>query len=148
MGKGDWDTGRFEAGKRVSKEVEKSVKCKLFSTFCINVKMQYILNQQLFLVKQYWITNSITATQRAYQREFGVRNPPKRNTILGLVNKLETTGSLPGVKRRIAMAKEAFNRKRSIFCGPLEKEVRKRLCEVLCVECGIVWGGYMDMTTK
>ena len=25
------------------------------------------------------------------------------------------------------MAKEAFNRKRSIFCGPLEKELRKRL---------------------
>ena len=24
------------------------------------------------------------------------------------------------------MAKEAFNRKRSIFCGPLEKELRKR----------------------
>ncbi|KAJ4445207.1 hypothetical protein ANN_07008 [Periplaneta americana] len=67
---------------------------KLFSTFCVNVKMQYTLNQRLFLVKQYWITNSITATQRAYQREFGVRNPPKRNTILGLVNKLETTGSL------------------------------------------------------
>ncbi|KAJ4445979.1 hypothetical protein ANN_12665 [Periplaneta americana] len=56
--------------------------------------MQYTLNQRLFLVKQYWITNSITVTQRAYQREFGVRNPPKRNTILGLVNKLETTGSL------------------------------------------------------
>ncbi|KAJ4434753.1 hypothetical protein ANN_23322 [Periplaneta americana] len=67
---------------------------QLFSTFCVNVKMQYTLNQRLFLVKQYWITNSITATQRAYQREFGVRNPPKRNTILGLVNKLETTGSL------------------------------------------------------
>ncbi|KAJ4445963.1 hypothetical protein ANN_12649 [Periplaneta americana] len=33
------------------------------------------------------------ATQRAYQREFGVRNPPKRNTILGLVKKLETAGS-------------------------------------------------------
>ena len=31
------------------------------------------------------------------------------------------------VKKRIAMAKEAFNRKRSIFCGPLEKELRKRL---------------------
>ena len=27
----------------------------------------------------------------------------------------------------IAMAKEAFNRKRSIFCGPLEKELSKRL---------------------
>ena len=31
------------------------------------------------------------------------------------------------VKHRIAMAKKAFNRKRSIFCGPLEKELRKRL---------------------
>ncbi|KAJ4429433.1 hypothetical protein ANN_21602 [Periplaneta americana] len=31
------------------------------------------------------------------------------------------------VKRRIAMAKEAFNRKRSVFCGFLEKELRKRL---------------------
>ncbi|KAJ4438600.1 hypothetical protein ANN_14547 [Periplaneta americana] len=31
------------------------------------------------------------------------------------------------VKRRIAMAKEAFNREKSIFCGPLEKELRKRL---------------------
>ncbi|KAJ4438208.1 hypothetical protein ANN_14147 [Periplaneta americana] len=60
--------------------------------------MQYTLNQRLFLVKHYWITNSITATQRAYQREFGVRNPPKRNTILGLVNKLETTGSLVSEK--------------------------------------------------
>ena len=28
------------------------------------------------------------------------------------------------VTQRIAMAKEAFNRKRSIFCGPLEKELR------------------------
>ncbi|KAJ4448793.1 hypothetical protein ANN_00184 [Periplaneta americana] len=31
---------------------------------------------------------------KGIQREFGVRNPPKRNTILGLVNKLETTGSM------------------------------------------------------
>ena len=31
------------------------------------------------------------------------------------------------IKQRIAMEKEAFNRKRSIFCGPLEKELRKRL---------------------
>ncbi|KAJ4445314.1 hypothetical protein ANN_07119 [Periplaneta americana] len=30
----------------------------------------------------FWVTApSITATQRAYQREFGVRNPPKRNTM-------------------------------------------------------------------
>ena len=31
------------------------------------------------------------------------------------------------VKQRIAMAEEAFNRKRSIFCRYLEKEERKRL---------------------
>ncbi|KAJ4446546.1 hypothetical protein ANN_13242 [Periplaneta americana] len=31
------------------------------------------------------------------------------------------------VKRRIALAKEAFNRKRGIFYGPMEKELRKRL---------------------
>ncbi|KAJ4452302.1 hypothetical protein ANN_03822 [Periplaneta americana] len=42
--------------------------------------------------------SGIRTTQRAYQREFGVRNPPKRNTILGLVNKLETTGSLVSEK--------------------------------------------------
>ncbi|KAJ4431074.1 hypothetical protein ANN_19667 [Periplaneta americana] len=50
-------------------------------------------------LNDFWVTAPpITATQRAYQREFGVRNPPKRNTILGLVNKLETTGSLVSEK--------------------------------------------------
>ena len=37
------------------------------------------------------------------------------------------------VKQRIAIAKEAFNRKRRIFCRPLERELRKRL-----VKC-FVW---------
>ena len=37
------------------------------------------------------------------------------------------------VKQSIAMAKETFNRKRNIFCGPLEKELRKTL-----VKC-FVW---------
>ncbi|KAJ4434056.1 hypothetical protein ANN_16375, partial [Periplaneta americana] len=81
-------------GHLVSRPDALTVTPQLFSTYCVNVKMQYTLDQRLFLVTQYWITNSITATQRAYQREFGVRKPPKRNTILGLVNKLETTGSL------------------------------------------------------
>ena len=31
------------------------------------------------------------------------------------------------VSQRIAITKETFNRKRNIFCGPLEKELRKRL---------------------
>ncbi|KAJ4448737.1 hypothetical protein ANN_00128 [Periplaneta americana] len=52
------------------------------------------------------------------------------------------------VKRRIAMAKEAFNRKRSIFCGPLEKRTKEETSEVLCVECGTVWGRNMDITRK
>ncbi|KAJ4434530.1 hypothetical protein ANN_23092 [Periplaneta americana] len=38
------------------------------------------------------------------------------------------------VKRETAIPKEAFNRKRSIFCGPLEKKLRKRL-----MKC-FVWG--------
>ena len=37
------------------------------------------------------------------------------------------------VKQRIAMAKEALNRKKSFFCEPLEKELLKRL-----VKC-FVW---------
>ncbi|KAJ4434342.1 hypothetical protein ANN_22901 [Periplaneta americana] len=65
----------------------------VFDILCQRENAVHIKSTTL-LVKQYWITNSIIATQRAYLREFGVRNPPKRNTILGLVNKLETTGSL------------------------------------------------------
>ena len=37
------------------------------------------------------------------------------------------------IKQKIAMAKQAFNKKRSIFCRHLEKELRKRL-----VKC-FVW---------
>ena len=35
------------------------------------------------------------------------------------------------IKRRKAMAKEPFNGKRSIFCGPLEKELSKRLVKYI-----------------
>src|SRR5215813_4188104 len=31
------------------------------------------------------------------------------------------------IKRRIAMAKEVFNNKKIILCGPMKKELRKRL---------------------
>ena len=50
------------------------------------------------------------------------------------------------VKQRIAMAKEAFNRKRSIFCGPLEKEVRKTL--VKCFVWNVVLYGHYDGMSK
>ena len=48
-------------------------------------------------------------------------------------NNSSNMNSCQEVKQRIAMAKEAFNRKRSIFCEPLKKELRKRLC----VGCGV-----------
>ena len=44
------------------------------------------------------------------------------------------------------MEKEAFNRKRSIFCGPLEKELRKRL--VKCFVCSIVLYGADTWTLR
>ena len=53
------------------------------------------------------------------------------------------------LKQRIAMTKEAFNRKISIFCGPLEKELRKRIVKcLLCVECSVVWCRDFDTTTE
>ena len=48
------------------------------------------------------------------------------------------------VKQMIAMAKEAFNRKRSIFCGSLEKITKENASEVLCVECSVVWCRDLD----
>ena len=50
------------------------------------------------------------------------------------------------VKQRIAMAKEAFNRKRSIFCGPLEKELRKRV--VKCFVQSVVLYGVETWTLR
>src|SRR5215813_11692458 len=38
------------------------------------------------------------------------------------------------IKRRIGMAKEAFNNKKRILCGTMKKELRKRL-----IKC-YVWG--------
>ena len=46
------------------------------------------------------------------------------------------------------MAKEAFNRKRSIFCGPLEKRTMEETTEVLCVECSVVCCRDLDTTTE
>ena len=42
------------------------------------------------------------------------------------------------VKERIAMVKEALNRKKSIFCGPLEKELRKGLVKCFSVVCNVI----------
>ena len=46
------------------------------------------------------------------------------------------------------MAKQAFNRKRSIFCGPLEKKTKEEAYEVLCVECSVASCIDLDTTTE
>ena len=45
-----------------------------------------------------------------------------------------TMNSCQEVKQRIAMAKEAVNRKRTMFCGSLEKKTTEETSEVFCVE--------------
>ncbi|KAJ4447381.1 hypothetical protein ANN_09387 [Periplaneta americana] len=50
------------------------------------------------------------------------------------------------VKRRIAIAKESFNRKRNIFCGPLEKELRMRI--VKCFVWSVVLYGAETWTLR
>ena len=50
------------------------------------------------------------------------------------------------VKQRIALAKEAFNRKRIIFCGPLQKELWKRL--VKCFVWSIAFYGAETWTLR
>ena len=51
------------------------------------------------------------------------------------------------VKQRIAMPKETFKKKRSIFCGPLEKELRKRL--VKCFVWSVtLYGAEANTTTE
>ena len=50
------------------------------------------------------------------------------------------------VKQRKAMGNEAFNRKRSTFCGPLEKELRKIL--VKCFMRSVVLYGAKTWTLR
>ena len=52
------------------------------------------------------------------------------------------------VNQRIAMAKEAFKRKISIFCGSLEERTKEVTSEVLCVECSVVWCRDLHTTTE
>ena len=52
------------------------------------------------------------------------------------------------VKQRIAMAKEAFNRKRNIFCGSLKKKTTEETSEMFSVECSVVWCRDLDATTE
>ncbi|PSN44567.1 hypothetical protein C0J52_12435 [Blattella germanica] len=65
----------------------------------------------------------MAATQRACQREFGARNPPKRNTILGLVNKLETNGSLENLYNTDSAAIDKPEATCNMNCGFQDRHV-------------------------
>ena len=52
------------------------------------------------------------------------------------------------VKQRIAMAQEAFNRKRSIFFPRVHKRTKEEASEMLCVECSVEWCRDFDTTTE
>ena len=52
------------------------------------------------------------------------------------------------VEQNITMAKEAFNRKRSIFLRALVKRTTEETSEVLCVECSVVWCRDLDTTKE
>ena len=48
------------------------------------------------------------------------------------------------VKQRIAMAKQAFNRKKKHFLRTLAKRTTEETSEVFCVECSVVWCRDLD----
>lgn len=89
--------------------------------------MQFSIQQRVFLVKTYWCTKSLIETQRAFRRQFNVRNIPTRATILSMVRKLETTGSLLSEtgKKRSVMSQECVNDVRERFVNSPKKSLRR-----------------------
>jgi predicted secreted Zn-dependent protease len=71
--------------------VSREERCEVLACFHVVVKMyRYSLEEQVFIVKAYWITGSIKNCQRRFVEQFGVRNPPSKHCIQLLVVKLET----------------------------------------------------------
>ncbi|KAJ4435025.1 hypothetical protein ANN_23598 [Periplaneta americana] len=60
-------------------------------------------------------------------KEEGLEVNPEKTKDKAVSPSLPLMSCCQEVNRRITMAKEAFNGKKSIFCAPLEKEPRKRL---------------------
>jgi squalene cyclase len=67
---------------------------EVLACFHVVVKMyRYSLEERVFIVKTYWITDSIKNCQRRFVEQFGGRNPPSKRCIQLLVKKLETKGT-------------------------------------------------------
>ncbi|XP_036425950.1 uncharacterized protein LOC118807891 isoform X1 [Colossoma macropomum] len=54
----------------------------------------YSIEQRVFMVRTYWVTNSFKQCQSEFRKKYGVRDVPSKSVIQKMVRKLETTGSL------------------------------------------------------
>jgi RNase P/RNase MRP subunit POP5 len=62
--------------------VSREERCEVLACFHVAVKMyRYSLEEQVFIVKTYWITGSIKNCQRRFTEQFGGRNPPSKCCI-------------------------------------------------------------------
>ena len=52
------------------------------------------------------------------------------------------------VRRRIALAKEAFNKKKDLMCGSLSLQLKKTHSQSICVEYSVVWKRDMDIAKE
>jgi hypothetical protein len=74
---------------RLALSVRREERCEVFACFHVIVKMyRYSLEEQVFIVKTYWITGSIKNCQRRLVEQFGGRNPPSKSCIQLSVKKL------------------------------------------------------------
>ena len=55
---------------------------------------RYTLEEQVFVVRTYWKTESIKSCQQQFLEKFGGRHPPSKSSIWALSKKLETKGTL------------------------------------------------------
>lgn len=61
----------------------------------LTFRVMYTIEQRVFIVREYWRSNSYKQCQQAFRREFGDSNSiPSKSCIHKLVKKLETTGSV------------------------------------------------------
>jgi len=57
---------------------------------------RYTLEEQMFIVRTYWKTESIKSCQQQFLEKFGGRHLPSKSSIWALSKKLETKGTLLG----------------------------------------------------
>ena len=74
-----------------------------------------------------------------------VEQVKKKFKYLGTVISPNDGRCIDDVKQRIAMGKEAFNKRRELMTGGMSREVKKRLVQSSCIACGAIWVRDMDI---